>query len=497
LASENKSEKQINSLFGSLDLNYKNIVFLQLTGRNDWSSTLPLDANSYFYPSANASFVFTDAFDMNSNVLSFGKVRFGVAQTATDTNPYQLSPVYGVSSFLGQPTSAVGGTIPPTNLKNETSKAIEAGLDLRFFNGRAQLDLAVYDIRMSDQILNGPVAQSSGFTSKRFNQGEIQNKGIELLLTGTAVQNSQIKWDVTFNMNANRNFIISLDDAGDVDRIVFGGIFGANGPSIEARPGEEYGTITGWDYVYFDQNGNGETDESEIREDNRIIDANGQWYSITPNRTAVGNTTPTWYGGLTNTLTWKNFTLNVLLDIRQGGDIFSGTMGLASSFGQGIPSLEGRNAANGGLAWNDTYTDNGVEKTIARDDGLIKAGVIVDENGNATPNTNVVPFYYKHADQFTWGAGSGPVSSTTFEASWIRVRELSLTYNFTPAMLSNIGFLQNASITLLGRNLWYLRNTAPEGVDPSRTNGAGNVQGIEWGQMPGSRNLGFSLRASF
>ena len=484
LAREAFYDKIINSVFGAIDLEYKDYLYLTLTGRNDWSSTLPIDANSYFYPSASLGFVFTEVMNMNSNVLSFGKLRLAFSNTANDTDPYQLDPTFSRGSFAGQPTSSVRNVIPPTTLRPEQTNSYDIGLDLRFFNGRLNVDATYYYISSTDQILQSPLPLSSGFSALRFNTGEIENKGWEFLVTGTPVQNRNFGWQISLNASRNRNKIIALADGAETFRL--GGIFGGNGPSVEARPGEDYGTIMGWDYVYRDLNGNEMVDDNERTPGNRVIDDNGEWYVLTEERVPVGNIVPDWIGGVTNTFRWKNFTLNTLVDVRFGGDIFFGSHGIGRVYGQSVETLDGRSAEYGGLPYTDT---DGNTRNI----GVIKEGVYED----GTPNDKVVPYYRKYQDTFGWGAGSGPVSISVFDGSYARLRELSLSYSLPKSVADNISFIQNLSITLLGRNLWFLYNNAPNNLDPTLVNGAGVSQGMEWGSLPSTRNYGALLKVGF
>lgn len=484
LAREGFYDKIINSAFGAVDLEYKDFLYLTLTGRNDWSSTLPTDANSYFYPSASLGFVFTEVMNMNSDFFSFGKLRLAFSNTANDTDPYQLDPTFSRGSFAGQPTSSVRNVIPPTTLRPEQTNSYDIGLDLRFFNGRLNIDATYYYISSTEQILQSPLPLSSGFSALRFNTGEIENRGWEFLISATPVRNNSFSWNISVNAARNRNKIVSLAEGAETFNL--GGIFGGNGPSVEARPGQDYGTIMGWDYTYYDQNGNEQVDESERVPGNRIIDDNGEWYVLTDERVPVGNIVPDWLGGVSNSIRWKSFTLNALVDIRVGGDIFFGSHGIGRVYGQSMETLEGRSSEYGGLP----YTDN---EGITRNIGVVKEGVFSD----GTTNDKVVPYYRKYQDTFGWGAGSGPVSVSVFDGSYARIRELSLTYTLPPALVDNIGFIQNLSITLLGRNLWFLHNNAPDNLDPTLTNGAGVSQGIEWGSLPSTRNYGALLRVGF
>jgi len=481
-ANENILNKTVNSLAGSINLSYKEFLFLDITGRNDWSSTLPEEGRSYFYPSVQTAFVFTEAFDIGWDALSFGKVRVAYSMAGNDTAPYQLTPTFSKSTFLGMPTGAVATTIPPQTLRNEISHSYDFGLDLRFFNGRLSGDFSYYQIKSTQQIMSAPLPTSSGFGSFKFNTGEVENKGWELLLSGTPVQNKDLTWDVTLNLTANKNKVNAL--APGATTLGLGGFYGANGPSIEARPGEEYGSIMGWDYTYFDSNGNGETDGSERTPENRLLDANGKYYELTQDKVVVGNVTPKLLGGLVNTVSWKGLSLNVILDFRYGGDVVYGSMSAQKGMGQSPSTLKGWNAEHGGLAWTD---DNG----LARNDGIIKVGKLPD----GTKNTAIYPYYVEHWDIFSWGKGL--VTPTVFETSYIAIQEVSLTYNLPQSILSKVGFLKNGSITLIGRDLGFLKNTAPDNMNPTGVNGISNAQGVELEQLPGVSTYGVTLRTSF
>ena len=483
LPTENRYEKQVNSVFGSVSLSWRDFLNLDVTGRNDWSSTLPPETRSYFYPAVQTSFIFSEAFGINSKILSFGKIRLSWAQAGNDTEPYQVTPTYKRNSFGGQDIATVDGTIPPTQLRSELSSSWEGGIKLEFFDRRLGLDFAYYYIKSTNQIMRAPVPRSSGFGSLRFNSGEVENKGYEIIASATPVRTKNFSWDITFNMNSNRNKIISLAEGAET--LYLGGIFGGNGPSVEARPGQEYGTIMGWDYTYYDKNGNGETDPDEITPDNRLLTDDGMWYVTTQDRVPIGNVVPRWTGGLINTFTYKGLSLNVILDIRQGGDVFYGSMSAAYGMGQSPATLKGWTAEYGGLSWTD-------DEGVSRNDGVIKEGVLSD----GSKNDIVVPYWAEHANVFTWGPGD-PVTPLIYETSWVRLQQLALTWNLPMEWMRSVGFIQNASITFIGRDLFFLQNTAPDNLNPAGVNGAGNSQGMEWGSLPITRSFGGSLRVSF
>jgi outer membrane receptor protein involved in Fe transport len=280
-------DKQTRSIYGTLDFAYKNFLFLQLTGRNDWSSTLPQGANSYFYPSVSSSFVFSDVVELPT-FMSSGKVRASYAKASTDDAPYQLDPTYSIGSWFGLPYAAVKGTIPPANLKPQETFAFETGFDIGLLNEKVFLAFSYYNNVSENQILSGPVAISSGFSSKKFNTGSITNSGVELTVNAFPVVTDDFKWEVIFNYAKNSNKVNSLDDDGGVDVFRLGGIWGGNGVSIEAEKGEAYGSIRGWGFIRDDATGK------------MLIDDSGVPYT-TNQRVTLGNITPDWLGGLINT----------------------------------------------------------------------------------------------------------------------------------------------------------------------------------------------------
>ena len=487
LPNETFYDKEIQSAFGAIDLSYDNYLFLQITGRNDWSSTLPAESNSYFYPSVSLGFDVTEAFDITNDVVSFAKLRLAYAQVGNDTDPYQTGARLGSGNFAGAPYASVNGTIPPLQLKPERQNSYEAGVDLRLFNDRLSLDFTYYNIYSFDQILQSPVPLSSGYSNLRFNTGEVRNKGIEFLLGISPLRNETFGWDIGVNFSRNRNFVESLTEG--AEQLILGSnLFGNFGPSIVARPGEQFGTIIGWDYVYFDKNSNGMTDDSERLPENRIIDENGQWYEVTDDRVPLGNASPDWLAGLRNTFRWKNLSLNTLIDFKVGGDVFWGSYATAVGFGQSPSSLNGRNAELGGQPWI-AVDDQGVETTY--NNGLLKPGVYAD----GTPNDKVVSNVYTHLDVFSWGPGiTTPFIS---DNTYVKMRELSLSYDFPRSLITKLGFIQNAKITLVGRNLFYLYDNAPDNLNPEGLNGSGYNQGIEWGGLPSTRQFGVVLNTGF
>jgi iron complex outermembrane receptor protein len=494
---EARRDYNINSMFGILDISYNNYLFLQATGRNDWSSTLPTQTSSYFFPSTSVSFVFTEAFKetfANINWLSFGKVKLSAAQSANGTDPYQTQYTYNQyilsnylnntapNSFGGYPVRSLQDFLPPANLlKPQRNNSYEAGVELGFFNNRLNVDFTYYSSKAYNQILEAPLAVSSGASGIRFNTGELGNKGFEFIIKATPVQTRDFRWDVTLNGAHNQNKVISLDEG--VDKYQLATLWGSNGVLMNAKVGENYGTIYGYDYTYL----NGKRVVQKVM-DNGGSGTNvvGTQYVTTSELVPIGNATPKLTGGISNTVRYKNFSLYVLADFKMGGDLFSADYSAAVGEGLAPVTLKERNG--GGLAY--TYPDG-----TKANHGVILDGVFA----NGTPNTDVVHYMWKYAgtSQGWSNVNAMPRSEGVFENSWAKLREVTLTYSIPAKFLRNTKAIQGLDISFIGRNLFYLYSSLPDNLNPEAVNGVGNGQGMQWGQYPGTRDFGFSVKARF
>lgn len=457
--------RKINSLYSFGQLGYKNYLFLDLTARMDWSSTLPANNNSYFYPSASLGFVFTDAFHLNSPFMTFGKVRASLAQVGNDAQqPYLLNSVYTSTGTYGSfPLASTATTVPPANLLPEETNSMEFGFDLRFLNNRLGLDFNWYKSETTNQIIELDVAESSGATRALVNAGKIENKGVEFLLSATPVKSKDFIWDASFNYSRNRNKVVELNGLESISLAV-----NNDGPIIvEARPGRPYGDIVVWA-------------PEEDNDGNIIVNDNGQYTNFSE-RKVVGNIQPDWTGGLTNTLSYKAFTLSGLIEFSMGGEYYSYSKRWLTARGSSKESLFGRDAEHGGLNWVD---GNG----RTRDDGIIAQGVTTD----GSPNSVIVSVidYYNNSYQNNF-------PEHIVDASYVVLRELSLGYQVPNRFLENT-FISNAKISLIGRNLALLSNKSKINNPLATAYGSGNgSQGIESGAFAPSRLYGFSLNVSF
>lgn len=469
IPSEIRYDKKINSLYGFLNLHFKDYLFLELSGRNDWSSALPIQNNSYFYPSASMSFILSEVLDLSHTGISFLKLRAAYAETATDTDPFALDFTYATGSFGGSQTATLPTTIPPLELKPQLANSYEAGISLGLLEDKIQLDLTYYQIWSYAQILDSPLPASSGANFIKINTGEIQNKGFEATLDITLLQKKNFFWQTGFNISRNRNRIISLGDGADILQLA--DIWGLNGPAIAVREGEDYGTIVGYDYIYDDATGK------------PILNEEGTHYLFTENQVPIGNASPKFTGGWTMRLGVKNLSLSTLVDTKWGGDIYAGSYVIGLQTGQSPETLLERNG--GGLPYTDP--DGNV-----RNIGVILDGVYAD----GTPNDKVVHYYFKYVPN---AGGWGHFLSTPgiLENSWVKLREVALTYQFPAGILNKSKVFQGLTASIVGRDLFYLYTTLPDNINPEGSNGSGNAQGLEWASFPGMRSFSFSLIASF
>jgi len=445
--------KKINSLYGSAQIGYKNALFLDLTGRNDWSSTLPDGNNSFFYPSVSVSSVLTDLLDFKSEAVSYVKVRAGWAKVGSDTDPYQLAPTLsfgdGWNSSTKYLNQFVPNNLPNADLKPQFANSLEFGADLKFLNNRIGLDLTYYDQKTTDQIISIPISAASGYSSKNINAGEIDNKGIEVTLNLGIIQAANgFNWNMNVNFAKNKNEVVEL--APGVEQYELGTYWDLK---VMAIPGEPYGSLYGADFLR-DPNGN-------------IINVDG--VPVKGDLKILGNYQPDWIGGINNEFTYKNLSASFLIDIHQGGDIYS----MTNAWGRYAGALE--------------------ESLIGREGGITGVGVkeVTDASGNVTyvPNDVVVT-----AEEYNHAAFSNAIpAGSIFDASYVKLREVRIAYSIKK--LGNLP-IKALNLALIGRNLAILSSSIPH-VDPETSFNSGNAQGLEFGQLPSARSIGFNINLEF
>ena len=482
LPNENRIESEINSVYGILNLTYKKYLYLEVSGRNDWSSTLPSNKWSFFYPSANLSFVFTDAFKMEGKWLSYGKLRIAEAGSANGYIPYQTKFSFSQTIFGGQSSLTVPSTLPSIFIQPQRSRSFEVGTDLGFFDNRLNLNFTYYDIYSYDQILPVNIATSSGADRLTINTGALRNRGIEFIINARAFSTKHFSWDIAVNGAHNNNRVVSL--APGVDQIPVGSWFGGDGVNMNAKVGDLYGTIYGNDYQYL----NGQKVVNLIYADGTNTGNGpviGAQYATTPDLVKIGNATPKITGGISNTFSYKNFSLYVLTDFKIGGQIWSGDYATIMGQGEAPETLKERDG--GGLPF--TFPD-GTTANV----GVVLPGVTVD--GKA--NTVVVNSWWKYAGNFqSWDNLPIVRSNSVFTNSWGKLREVALTWRVPDAAIKFTKVFQNLSVSLIGRDLFYLFTTLPDRLNPEGITGTTNVQGMQFGELPGVRSFGFSVKAGF
>jgi len=459
---ERLAEIGVNGIFGSVSLGYTNLLYLDATLRRDVSSTLPEENNSYLYPSVSASFLFNNL--VEADWLQLGKLRVNYAEVGSDAPPMSILDTYdGASPFAGNTLASVNPTKNNADLLPENTKSIEAGLEMRLFQSRVGFDVALYKTNTINQLMPVDVSFATGYQRTWVNAGEIENKGIELAAWFTPVKTADFSWDISLNWSKNQNQVLSLftDDAGnEVQSIVIGDL---QGVTIQAKVGEPYGTIHGRDYVYHE---NGEP----------IVLSSGLYDRTATSDQVLGNVNPDWIGGVNNRFSYKNLSLSFLIDWQQGGNIFS----LDNWYGVGTGLYE-ETADNNDLGNPQRDPVNGEEGG-----GIILPGVLED----GVPNDIRI-----ESDIFAEGWVRSPHARFVYEATYIKLRELVLTYDL-PRELIDRTPLAGISVSFVGSNLWIIKKDLPH-ADPEASQGAGNIQGWQSGVMPTTRNYGFSLKLQF
>lgn len=444
--SDYRERKRVNSLFGQARMGFRELLYVDVTGRNDWSSTLPEQHNSYFYPSISSSLVFSELVDLP--VLTSGRVFAGWAQVGSDASPYQLVDPYGADvPFGGIPRLSASNTLRNSNLKPELTQGWEAGTEINFWDDRLAVQGTYYRKETTNQIIPLEISPITGFSSRFINAGRLSNRGVELMADAVPLRmGNGLEWGVTANYTRNRDYVEEL--FGELETMVLGSYYGV---SVEARKGERYGNMYGRQYER-DPDGN------------IVLGSNGRPLNSSTNPVGLlGNYNPDWTGSLNNRLSYRGLDMSVLFDTRQGGVIYSMTNRYGRRSGVLIETLQGRENSP-----TDTLIVAGVQK---------KGDTYVP---NTTPTT--AQLYHRGL--------SGIAEAFTYDASFVKLREMSLGYN-VPRSLSGRWGVNGLRVALVGRNL-ALWSDVPH-IDPETAFNASNVQGFEYSQMPSARSIGINV----
>lgn len=484
--------KTIHSIFSSISAGYKGTYFLDVTARNDWSSTLPSFNNSYFYPSIGGTVLFTKFIPRN-DILTFGKIRASYAQVGNDTGFDQIVNNYIEGGNYNNTTwLQLQRTRKNLELKPELTSSTEFGIETKLFRNRVSLDATIYKSATNNQIIPVQVTPTSGFVSKIINAGEIQNEGIELFLSAK-IFDKKFKWQTDINWSTNETTVASL--ANGVDRLLMRNYFNLG---VYAEAGQPFGNIRG-----SAQARDPETGTPLVLPNGRV-----RWESDQ----LLGNAQPDWIGSLRNSFSYKGFSLNILLDVKMGGDLYSATMIKAVNHGMHATTMEGRdewilssiilgennNERQGrGLFGND-YTD------ADRVKGAIYEGAalgVQDANGNwiAERDINGDIIYSQRwlSPQLKGFDGLQNQARHVYDASFVKLREVVFGYTFPRRILNKMKYLKNIKLSIVGRDLWTIYRNTPQGIDPEAGTNSGNGQGIEFGSFLPTRTVGFNLKLRF
>ena len=452
-------EKRINSVYGSGNLGYKNALYIDLTYRNDWSSTLPEGSNSFGYYSAGFSFVASNLFEF-PDAVSYLNLRFSAASVGNDTDPYQNVQNFLFNQNYGADARVTNETVlKNANLRPERLNALEAGMEAWFLNGRIQLDLAAYQNTSIDQIISRPISQTSGFANFNVNGGEVRTRGFEGALSGRVVDAENFKWQSSVNYSIYRSIVTKLPEG--VDQFVTGSanIFsGAGGNQVlyiarqDGRVGDMYGT-------------------GFVEVDGQIVYGENGLPTQDPNLRLLGNYNPDFSLGFNNKFSYKGLDLTVLWDWRKGGTIVSRIKALGSTSGVLRETLVGR--------------EEGVVG-----DGVVNVGTV--ENPQYEPNTTAVPasqFYNNFFDR-------GNEASALYSASYVKLRQVALYYNLPDALTSSIGF-DNIKLGLIGSNLLLFTENPHFDPELNAVQGRNLIYGVDDFSYPSTRSFGFSVKTEF
>ncbi|MGF6849311.1 TonB-linked SusC/RagA family outer membrane protein [Chitinophaga sp. W3I9] len=456
-------ESEINSVYGFGQLAFRNYWFVDFSARNDWSSTLSANNNSFFYPSVSTSLIMTDLLKMNSNIVSFWKLRGSLAQAGSSGNPYQLTGAYSLDQFThgGQPLASFTSIIPDPNLKNELTTSVEFGTDVRLLNNRLGISFTYYNAATKNQILDVPLPPSSKFEARRINAGEIRNKGIELSLNGTPVKLANgFTWESTFTFSRNKNEVVSLTEG--VETFVLGSDRGIN---VIAAPGKPFGTMIGTGFAWLKDDAG-----------NRLIDPATGLPLRTQGRqlTELGNAMPDWTGGFANTFRYKGFALAALVDIRQGGLVYSQSNREELIYGTTRKTLAGR------------------------DGSYIATGMIAEKNSSGNWVSTGKENTMKVLAQDYWNVVASDKENVVSEemmndASYVAMREISLSYAL-PSKLFSGKMIRRMNVGIYGRNLFYFqRKTDGFSPEASSFNVNNSSLGLESTALPMMRSFGVNV----
>ena len=467
--------KQINSIYGAVNLGWKHMLYFDATLRGDQSSTLPVSNNMYIYPSFSGSFVFSELLKLGDK-LPYGKVRMSWAQVGSDTDPYQLGLVYTKSKFA-YPGYTIGyisnGTIPNKDLKPTKTNSFEMGLELKFLKNRIGLDFTYYSQLSKNQIMGMASSSTSGYGYRLINAGEIENKGVEIALNTRPIQTKDFSWDLNFNFSKNSNKVKKLVDDMDMFELEKATWLDVQ---VAAKVGENFGSIVGPD---FQRNENGDI----------LIDPSTGLPMYDKSNHVLGNASWDWTGGVHTNFSYKNISLSAVFDVKVGADLYSMSARAAHETGKSMVTLEGREA------W---YKSEEARQAAgyAKDSpdwmptgGFIAPGVI--DNGDGTYRENDIVI---NPEKYWMSVCRNAPSMFIYDNSYVKCREITLSYTLPKAWLKNV--VDGLTISFVARNPFIVWKNIPN-IDPDSNYNNTTGMGMEYGSLPSRKSYGFNVNVKF
>ena len=466
--------RQINSLYGSMNFAYDNFAFLDMTLRGDCSSTLPVNNNVYWYPSVSGSLLFSELLHVDKNILPYGKVRASWAKVGNDTSPYMLRPTYemALNSFGQYPMASISGdVIPNKNLKPTMTNSIELGFELKFLKNRLGLDFTYYNQHSKDQILRMNTSYASGYRYQLINAGDIENRGVEVVLNTRPIEMKDFSWDLNVNFAKNSNKVKELANGVDEFELASARWLGVK---VVAKVGENYGCIMGKDFL---RNKNGDI----------IIDGKTGLPKMTHDLKVLGNATWDWTGGMTTNVRYKNFSMGAIFDVKVGADLYSMSARSAYSTGKHKETLEGRDA------WYESEEKRLAAGVTAKDwhptGGYVAKGVIEQPDGTFKPND----IFVSPQEYWTY-VTTQTARPFIYDNTYVKLREFTLSYAFPRRMLGKV--VNALSVSFVARNLFNLYKNVPN-IDPDSNYNNSTGMGLEFGSLPSRRSFGLNVNLKF
>lgn len=466
--------RQINSVYGSMNFAYDNFAFLDMTLRGDCSSTLPVNNNVYWYPSVSGSLLFSELLHVDKNILPYGKVRASWAKVGNDTSPYMLRPTYemALNSFGQYPMASISGdVIPNKNLKPTMTNSIELGFELKFLKNRLGLDFTYYNQHSKDQILRMNTSYASGYRYQLINAGDIENRGVEVVLNTRPIEMKDFSWDLNVNFAKNSNKVKELANGVDEFELASARWLGVK---VVAKVGENYGCIMGKDFL---RNKNGDI----------IIDGKTGLPKMTHDLKVLGNATWDWTGGMTTNVRYKNLSLGAIFDVKVGADLYSMSARSAYSTGKHKETLEGRDA------WYESEEKRLAAGVTSKDwhptGGYVAKGVIEQPDGTFKPND----IFVSPQEYWTY-VTTQTARPFIYDNTYVKLRELTLSYAFPRRLLGKV--VNALSVSFVARNLFNLYKNVPN-IDPDSNYNNSTGMGLEFGSLPSRRSFGLNVNLKF